>query len=362
MRKEALAAIVIILVVSSLGVGYLSGVSNTQTSNMASIFTTTETVERVATSSAASSGAVARNTTASSVSPIGIRLTTSINSTSLSPGQALNVTLSISNVLGTVNDIHTADDWPFQGVPVELWPFSYGTMPAQVVVLNGNFSADSLSLLARAEFQGVCVECSTPDHVVLQPNSDLANVTGVFCSLSCDNETVGPIGLERSFTTTGYWDPEYLANELNAPIIGNQNEAGPYSMPFLPGAYTVAVADEWGQVNVLHFQVVAESHPPDVVLEGFSLCSSDCYYPAPFLSGTVYFNSTSPARGFSLTVNGTYEGPIPLGYPIPFTNVPFVYKQTLTSPVVSGDAYTITFQFFFDNNTMAIASTTVVAR
>lgn len=357
MRSKALVVIVTILVVASLGLGYLSGVSNSQTSTLTSVFTTTKTA-----SSAASSSAVVGNTTASSVSPIGIRLTTSINSTSLSPGQTLNVTLSISNVLGTVNDIHTAHDWPFQGVPVELWPFSYGTMPAQVVVLNGNLSADSLSLLARAELQGMCAECSTPDHVILQPNSDLANVTGVFCSLSCDNKTVGPIRLERSFTATGYWDPEYLANELNAPIIGNQNEARPYSIPFLPGAYTVAVADEWGQVDILHFQVVAESHPPSVVLGGFSLCSSNCYYPAPFLSGTIYFNSTSPVRGFSLTFNGTHEGSILLGYPIPFTNVPFVYKQTLMSPVVPGDAYTITFQFFFDDNTTAIASTSVVAR
>jgi hypothetical protein len=378
-ETQFVLVLLVILVAATFGVGYLagSGSSGSRTATKTAISTTattTKTVENVvtiATSGAASSkSAAAGNATSSSSMPInGIRLATSINTTNLSPGQALNVTLSISNVLGTINDLRTASDWPFQGIPVDFWPLPYNTFPAQVVVLNGNYSADSLSLLLRAKFQSTCIECVTLDHVVLEPNGDLANVTGVFCSLTCDNETQGPYRLTGSFTTNGYWDPEYLANDLNAPIIpitANQYVTTPRSFPFLPGVYTVAVGDEWGEVNVLHFQVVAKNnYTPSVVLGSFSLCASNCsYYPAPFLTGTIYFNSTSPVESFvmTLTVNGTGAGGAFNGYPIPFTNVPFVYKQTLTSSVMAGDNYTITFQFFFEDNTTAAVSTNVIAQ
>jgi hypothetical protein len=281
----------------------------------------------------------------------------------------LKVALSISNTLPTVNDVSASNGWLFQGVPVALWPVCYGSMPAEVAVLEGNYTAGELPLLAGAEFSYQCAEGGNADHVIFQPNSDQVSLTGVMCSLSCDNDTLGPYRLSLNFTTDGYWDVQYLANSGNVPIIGEPPgppSSQPYSLPFVPGVYTVAVGDEWGQVDVLHFQVVTKSYAPTVVLGSFSLCTSNCYYPAPFLTGTVYFNSTAPVRNFDLTVNGTdvNGGPgfIGEGYPINATNVPFVLKETLGYPVVAGNDYVISIEFYFNDATSATATTNIVAR
>jgi hypothetical protein len=351
MRNEATVAVIAILVLASLGVGYLAGGSGSQAE------TTTSTLTVVGSRSVA-----VGNATSSSMSTKGIELTTSINATGISSGKGLAVTLSISNALPTVNNVSTSNDWLFQGVPVALWPVCYFSMPAEVAVLDGNYSADELPLLASAEFQYQCAEGGRISRVIFQPNSDEANLTGNICTGGCYTGPLGPYKLSLNFTTHGYWDVQYLANSLNAPIIGEPYTAPPSSLPFVPGVYTVAVADEWGQVDVLHFQVVAKGYAPSAFLGGFSLCASNCYYPAPFLSGTVYFNSTSSVGYYyQLFVNGTEEGSFG-SYPTPLSNGPYVYKATLTSPVVAGDNYTLTFHFYFDDGTNATATTTVVAR
>jgi hypothetical protein len=73
--------------------------------------------------------------------------------------------------------------------------------------------------------------------------------------------------MAASLTTAGYWNLLNLSKELNIPVIGepqySQNLA--YT-PFVPGNYTVAVGDEWGQAVILHVTVVsASSSPVEVV-------------------------------------------------------------------------------------------------
>jgi len=373
MRKEATAAVIVILVVASLGVGYLAGGGGsgaetaTSTSTLTATTTSivTATVESVATMSAVSSKTIVLgNATSSSVSTDGVQLTASINATGVSSGEGLAVALSISNTFPTVNNVTTSSDWAFQGVPVALWPLCDYSMPAEVAVLDGNYSAGELPLLAGSEFQYQCPEGGNISHVIFQPHSDQANLTGNICSLGCSSGPFGPYELLLNFTTRGYWDIQYLANSLNVPIIGELGANGePSSLPFVPGVYTVAVDDEWGQVDVLHFQVVEKGYAPSAFLEGFSLCASDCYYPAPFLSGTVYFNSTSPAYDYRLFINGTQDVNNGFGsYPTPLSNGPYVYKATLMSSVVAGDDYAVTFRFYFEDGTNATATTNVVAR
>lgn len=360
----ALAVAVAILVgllvlVASTPRSPTSPVTLTSTTTM----TSTETVENGFTASSAESEAIVLgNSTVSSVSADGIQLATSINATSLTSGEGLRVTLSISNTLPTMNLVNASNDWAFQGVPVALWNACYLSVPAEVAVLNGNYSANELPLVAGAAFHYYCMEGGTVDRMIFQPDSDNATLTGESCFGSCTNATIGTYALTLNFTTHGYWDLPYLATVSPPAGIPGQ----PYSLPFLPGVYTVAVADEWGQVNVLHFQFVAKGYAPSVVLESFSLCTSNCYYPAPFLTGTVYFNSTAPVRNFDLSVNGTIQnggpGPLGEGYAIAATNVPFVFKETLMSPVVAGDHYVISLEFYFDDNTSATAITNVVAQ
>jgi len=45
-----------------------------------------------------------------------------------------------------------------------------------------------------------------------------------------------------------------------------------------------------------------------IAIDSMSLCSSNCNYPSPYLSGTVFVNSTVPLRSLQLYINGTSEG------------------------------------------------------
>ncbi len=202
--------------------------------------------------------------TTSSVSlPDGIQLNLTLNSTSLLVGQKLHVTISIFNTLPQTNVIRTANDrhkyasnFQFLGVPVALWAPCFYDLPTQMVVLKGDYDLSGLQATANVPFYYMCMEAVNVDHVIFQPTSDQASLTGIY-DVDSSNQTLGPFTLAQNFTTGGYWNLQSLAGELNIPIIGSgaNPNTPPDSTPFVPGQYTVAAADEWGQVAILHFSV-----------------------------------------------------------------------------------------------------------
>jgi hypothetical protein len=192
-------------------------------------------------------------TSASSSQALQLRL--SDNASSLVVGQALHVNISLFNTLPTVNDVHTSDDWPFQGVYVALWPGCVGPPPAFAVVLVGNYTMQSLPAVADATF-GIGYVCSAGvrvDHIIFQPGSSEAKLRGIYSQGG--NQTLGPFELSANFTTTGYWELANNSQILNSPVIGANPPSPPIATPFVPGVYTVAVADEWGEATILHFTV-----------------------------------------------------------------------------------------------------------
>ncbi len=195
--------------------------------------------------------------TASSTSYYGIQLNLALNSTSLLTGQKLNVAVSMVNTLPNTNVVKTTNNSQFQGVPLTLWPACFFGPPAGVVVLQGYYGLRELQAIANVPFDYYCMEGWNVDHVIFQPMSDQVNLTGVGGSSNISNQTVGPFHLKQNFTTGGFWNLRSLAGELNIPIIGDGGNTPPDSVPFVPGVYTVAVADEWGQVAVMHFTVSA---------------------------------------------------------------------------------------------------------
>jgi len=210
----------------------------------------------------------------------GLRLTLSTNSTELVVGQSLNVTLSIDNTLGSVNSVKPSNDWLMHGVPVALWPPCYFGLPAEAAVLPGNFTAQDISSAANVTFSYLCAESVGIDHVVFQPNSDQVNLTGLY-DVTSTNQTLGPFNLSLSFTTRGSWDLQNLSQQLNIPILGEQYPPRPpASVPFAPGVYTVAVADEWGQVALIHVTVVPSSEA--VTVKGLT-----CPVPSGYTSNTA---------------------------------------------------------------------------
>ena len=197
-------------------------------------------------------------TTSSTTAVGGLRLTETVNASSISVGQGLNISVSILNTLPVVNDISAAKDWSFQGIPIALWPACYFGLPAEAVVLQGNYSLQDLGSVASVHFSYECMEAVAIDHVIFQPNSDQVNMTGVY-DVTGSNGTMGPFRMADAFATAGYWNLTSLAGQLNSPIIGEGQPNPPVSIPFSPGVYTVAVEDEWGQTAILHVTVLQVS-------------------------------------------------------------------------------------------------------
>jgi hypothetical protein len=180
----------------------------------------------------------------------GIKLSTSINATELNMGQILAISISLSNTLPKVNAINTSANWPFNGVAVQLWPYCYG-VPARIAILQGNYSIQELPAVTNVTFPFTCSGgAGGISSATFQPNSDQVNLNG----------NSPPYLLSLNFTTSGYYDLANLSQQSIEPVISQPGEFYvPRDMPsaisFAPGVYTVAVADEWGGYNILHFEV-----------------------------------------------------------------------------------------------------------
>jgi hypothetical protein len=139
-------------------------------------------------------------------------------------------------------------------------------LPIDVVVLRGNYSAQELPSVANASFGlGGCGHIGSFPFYTLEPNGDVVNITAEY-SGSPGIDPVGLFQLSSNFTVSGDWNLTALSKESNIiPAIVNDSYtvhpvlvsgiATPASTPFSLGVYTVGVADEWGQFDVLHFQV-----------------------------------------------------------------------------------------------------------
>jgi len=252
-----------------------------------------------------------RRTASSTSYSSGIQLNLALNSTSLLTGQKLNVAVSIVNTLSNTNVVKTSNNSQFQGVPLALWPACLFGLPAGVVVLQGYYGLRELQAIANVPFDYYCMEGMNVDHVIFQPTSDQVNLTGVGGMSNISNQTLGPFHLKQNFTTEGYWNLRSLAGELNIPIIGDGGNTPPDSIPFVPGVYTVAVADEWGQVAVTHFTVSANEPSEGSLI----YLTNDCYrtgaggYIPCFRSSQPYvFNCAAAAatpQGCTREVTGT---------------------------------------------------------
>ncbi len=111
-------------------------------------------------------------------------------------------------------------------------------------------------------------------------------------------------------------------------------------------------------IPIIHHPVVSVS---SIKLQGFDLCSANCVYPSPHLSGLIIFNGTAPLKSLQLIVNGT-DQVVQKWNGTNLTTFALDYKGGFTNPaVVKGDAYTIEFVAIFEDNSTASAQTSVIA-
>jgi hypothetical protein len=178
---------------------------------------------------------------------IGLELSLSINSTLISSGQSLLINITELNTLSRMNNVLVAEDWAMNGLTLpcgEITSASIST-PIGIAVIKGYYTTDNVSAASQINF----VNFTQPDtfcapflpfvtfSYYFRQNSDVASP--VYCSGNCGVVNV----------------PEYRIGEL-VPVSGNWTNTAsqPKLVVLAPGVYTVAGGDEWGNLEVLHFQ------------------------------------------------------------------------------------------------------------
>jgi hypothetical protein len=222
MRKEGLAAIAAILVVASLGIGYLSATSTRVTETMTSISTSTVTSTATSISTETSvftSGVLVPTSSASTLNPL-TGLSLNLNLSVINNLQVV-ITAYEFNTLDRVNNVSYGSSWP----NASLWQWteydcSEGSMMGYEI-LQGNYGSNNYT-----------------DGMALWIHPQTIAQGG--CMLPPDNDSYSfkPLSVRSlvSDTYVGYWIEETYT-------------------PFAPGTYTVLAADQWSQVTILHFIV-----------------------------------------------------------------------------------------------------------
>ena len=179
-----------------------------------------------------------------------------VNGSTIGEGEDVAITATLFNPLPQNNNVSVSSDWPFYGLSMydENWPPCAYYSPLELVVLEGNYSLSQMRETPTGPlFEDSCMESYTINSFNFQPDNDSVYVTGK-SSESLNVSTYGPVDASVTVTTNGYWDnsssiaysPDYGSSGLG--FLAAQH-------PFVPGVYTIAVGDEWGELVVFHLTV-----------------------------------------------------------------------------------------------------------
>jgi hypothetical protein len=223
MRKEGLAAVLAILVVAGLAIGYLSGTRATETTTSVSTSTVTSTATSTSTeTSVLTQGILVPVSSASTLDPttglsLNLNLSTNYN-------QWVILTVYEFNTLDRANNVSAADSWP---------------------------SNTSLFRWVQELYEE---NVGMAGYELLQGNYGLSNFTeGTALWLQPPPSLLGCCGIGESPTSYAI-QPLSEANVLSGSFAGYFVGGSTYT-PFSPGTYTVLAGDQWGNVAILHFVV-----------------------------------------------------------------------------------------------------------
>ncbi len=178
--------------------------------------------------------------TSSTLPANGLSLRVSINATTITSGQTVNVTVGDYNTLQTMMNFSVLNDWPLKSLAVG--PCGTVNDPFGVAVFRGYYTASSISSAKPLQLYAPGIyECPAILSGITQysfyPQSSVAQIWG-----SCSPEPC-PFRIEQqSIRVNGFWN--------TVPIAGYS-----YHTELTPGVYTVAAGDEWGQLLLLYFVV-----------------------------------------------------------------------------------------------------------
>jgi hypothetical protein len=163
----------------------------------------------------------------------GLLLNLSINGSSFSQGQSVEVSITETNSLSSMNNATAAQNW---GTTFSLGRCS-ANYPFGIALLKGYYTLQNFSLGEKVSLQSpvqnyMCVRPPfSTNYYHFLPNSDRAVV-----QVDMGNQTVTS-PMEVSIPITGYWTAE-----------------GSFT-PLQHGTYTLVAGDEWGGLALLRFTV-----------------------------------------------------------------------------------------------------------
>jgi hypothetical protein len=212
-----------------------------------------------------------------------LHLIIGVNSTTLSVGQSLQISVDLVNTLSYANNVSTpvlrfgpTGSYQFGGFPISTWPPDcLGPFPLQFIVVNGSYTLDSLPATDPDYIIGApsCSGGQIATQFSFGADSDRVNVTAESCTGACSpypgTRLSTSYRLESDFSVMGYWNATYarinpLIDSVYSVPDPNGGDGSTFGYPevaplgqivFVPGVYTLAVSSMWGQAEVIHFTV-----------------------------------------------------------------------------------------------------------
>lgn len=171
----------------------------------------------------------------------GLRLTLSMNSSTLSTGEPVEIEISEQNTLLLTNTVASGHDWPITGL--SLGPCGTLNYPMGFAIFKGYHLQNDLPTTDRLDLYGPGVYLCPLilfriNSYVFAPGSDLASINA-----GCSPNPCFTIPMKSTGSFTGSWSG-------SIPYLSSSTFHS-----FSPGVYTVVGGDEWGDVLVLHFVV-----------------------------------------------------------------------------------------------------------
>jgi hypothetical protein len=212
-----------------------------------------------------------------------LQLTVGVNSTTLSVGQSLQISVDLVNALPYANNVNTPvlrfgpnGSYLFGGFPISTWPGDcLNPFPLQFIVLEGNYTLGTLPAADPDYIIGEpsCASADIATQFAFGAGSDQVNMTAESCTAACSpypgTRLSTPYRLESDFSVMGYWNTTFarinpLIDSIYTTPAPNGGDGSTFGYPevaplgqiaFVPGVYTLAVSTFWGQAEVVQFTV-----------------------------------------------------------------------------------------------------------
>ena len=197
-------------------------------------------------------------------STLGLELALSINSTGVPGNDAINVATSIFNTLPTANNLTASNNWKIQYLLSGPCDFGNWTLdPEGIAIFRGYYEMNNISSATPIPVWAR-IECVVPTVGNNTNVYTLKNITSYsFLPKNDSGYLAADYYLSSEIIAKGVFSTQMSAGDIT---IWASNNSGFFNSleSSSPATYTLVAGDEWGQIVLLHFQVISSDNLPTV--------------------------------------------------------------------------------------------------